>query len=320
MVRGKRTHELDDSERLSQLPFMDHCVLCFRRCGVDRRTGSTGPCHAGLVPRISACVQHKGEEPPLCGDKGSGAIFFSGCSLRCVYCQNYRISQLLLGEELSVMGLAQLMNDLQDRGSHNINLVSPTHYVPQILAALTIAKQAGLTIPVVYNSHGFDSTETVSLLEGAIDVYLPDLKYSDDGNARRLSGVEGYTKASREAITSMFHQVGHLEIDSNTGLAKKGLLVRILVLPGGLAGVRESLQFLKECCSARLAISLMAQYHPMYEASHFPPLHRTVTPSEYEEVLDFATELGFEEMWIQDLKSAETGIPDFSSDTPFNFQ
>ena len=308
-----------DREMVSNLQSLRECTLCFRRCGIDRTSGDKGPCRAGLLPRVAASVQHTGEEPPICGERGSGTIFFSGCSLRCVYCQNYQISQSRVGGDITPPRLAELMIDLQERGSHNINLVSPTQYVPQIHAAINMAKSMGLSVPVVYNSHGFDAPEALQLLDGAVDIYLPDLKYSDDEVAKRLSGVEGYVRASRKAISGMFDQVGHLEIDPGTGLAKRGLLVRVLVLPEGLAGVKESLLFLKDSFGTRLAISLMAQYHPVYRAKEFPPLDRPITASEYEEAVDDALALGFEEAWIQDRESTCVGIPDFTSERPFLF-
>jgi putative pyruvate formate lyase activating enzyme len=310
---------LPEENEVKGLPFIERCFLCGRRCGIDRRGGKTGPCRAGLFPRVGAWVLHMGEEPPLCGTAGSGAVFFSGCSLRCVYCQNYRISQQLFGQEVSLAGLAGIMLELERNGAANIDLVSPTHYAPHIAAAIVRARDMGLGLPIVYNSHGFDTPEALDLLEGLVDVYVPDLRYSDETVAEKLSGVKGYCETARGAIERMFRQVGHLVVDPSTGLASRGLLVRLLVLPAGLAGVEESLLFLKERFGTRIAISLMAQYHPLYKASLHPPLDRTITPGEYEQAVDTAIELGFEEVFIQDLESTELGIPDFGSETPFQF-
>lgn len=317
--RGRGGVQENQTDEIKALPYMDRCLLCGRRCGADRRSGKTGPCRAGLFPRLGAWVLHMGEEPPLSGAAGSGAVFFSGCSLRCVYCQNYRISQELFGREVSLARLAGIMLELQRSGAANIDLVSPTHYAPHIAAAIIEARDMGLRLPIVYNSHGFDTPEALDLLEGLVDIYLPDLRYSDEKVAERFSGVNGYCETARSAIERMFHQVGHLVVDPSTGLASRGLLVRLLVLPEGLAGVERSLLFLKERFGTRLAVSLMAQYHPLYKAGLHPPLDRTITTREYEQAVDMAISLGFEEVWIQDLESTELGIPDFGSKNPFRF-
>ncbi len=279
-----------------------------------------GPCRGGVYPRIAACVKHTGEEPPLCGKGGSGAIFFSGCPLRCVYCQNYRISQYVYGKEVSLEELALAMCQLEQQGCVNINLVSPTHYVPQIVEAVQRARAMGLTLPMLYNTHSFDSLETIDYLEGIVDIYVPDLRYSDDQIAERYSGVKGYCAAARSSIERMLSQVGHLTVDPVSGLAGRGVLVRILVLPGDLAGVKNSLVFLRKRFGPELAVSLMAQYHPMFKAEQHPPLDRTITPEEYEEAVNCALALGFEEVWIQDLDSPSVGLPDFSRAHPFTFE
>lgn len=295
------------------------CVLCGRRCGIDRRAGFRGPCGGGIEPRVAKWLAHMGEEPPLSGVRGSGTIFFSGCSLRCLFCQNHEISQKKWGREVSLEKLAGIMLELEASGCHNLNLVSPTHYTPQIAAALERARLQGLSIPVVYNSHGYDSPEALALMEGKVDIYLPDMKYASDSTAEELSGVLEYVERNREALTTMFSQVGFLEEDPESGLARKGMLVRILVLPGGLAGVKTSLVWLAERFSPTVAVSLMAQYAPLHLAVGRPPLDRRLLRFEYEEAVETAKALGFENLWVQDLASSEVGIPDFSAERPFRF-
>lgn len=298
---------------------MARCVLCGRRCGIDRRAGFRGPCGGGIEPRVAKWLAHMGEEPPLSGVRGSGTIFFSGCSLRCLFCQNHEISQKKWGREVSLEKLAGIMLELEASGCHNLNLVSPTHYTPQIAAALERARLQGLSIPVVYNSHGYDSPEALALMEGKVDIYLPDMKYASDSTAEELSGVLEYVERNREALTTMFSQVGFLEEDPESGLARKGMLVRILVLPGGLAGVKTSLVWLAERFSPTVAVSLMAQYAPLHLAVGRPPLDRRLLRFEYEEAVETAKALGFENLWVQDLASSEVGIPDFSAERPFRF-
>lgn len=215
--------------------------------------------------------------------------------------------------------LAGIMLELEASGCHNVNLVSPTHYVPQIAAAIEQARLQGLSVPIVYNTHGYDSPEALSLMEGKVDIYLPDMKYACDSTAEELSDAPGYVEKNREALARMFSQVGHLEEDPESGLARKGMLVRVLVLPGGLAGVKESLVWLAERFSPAIAVSLMAQYVPLHRALGRPPLDRRLSPAEYEEVVKTAEALGFENLWVQDLAGSEAGVPDFSAENPFRF-
>jgi len=295
------------------------CTLCGKRCGVDRTSGVRGPCGSGVLPKVARWLPHMGEEPPLSGTRGSGTIFFSGCSLRCIFCQNYTISQEHGGMEIPSGRLVEIMLDLEARGCHNVNLVSPTHFVPQIVVALDKARGLGLSVPVVYNSHGYDSAEALGLLEGKVDIYLPDMKYACNSTARELSGVGGYREVNRLALSLMYAQVGHLQEDPDTGLAERGLIVRILVLPGGLAGVKESLLDLAQAFGPDLSLSLMAQYAPAHKARSRPPLDRAVTEEEYSEVVRFAEDLGFSSLWVQDPASSEVGVPDFSAETVFAF-
>lgn len=295
------------------------CTLCGRRCGARRSEGSLGPCRAGRLPKVARWLSHMGEEPPLSGTRGSGTVFFSGCSLRCLYCQNFSISQRGEGREIPIERLAEIMIELQAAGCHNVNLVSPTQYAPQIASALDTARRQGLRVPVVYNTHGYDAPEALAWMDGKVDIYLADVKYADDALAERFSGIEQYSLVNREALRIMFSQVGHFREDPETGIGKRGLLVRILVLPGQIEGARTSLLRLKRDFSSDLCLSLMAQYVPLYKAEQCPPLNRRLHASEYEEVLDFALELGFTRLWAQDPAAARVGVPDFSAEVPFSF-
>ena len=294
------------------------CDICPHRCHVNRVDGERGFCGATDEIVVAYTGLHFGEEPPISGDRGSGTIFFARCNSRCVYCQNYQISQRV--EEiptrtLSPDELAGEMLALQRAGAHNVNLVSPTHVIAQVAEGLCIARERGLSIPVVYNTNGYDAVETLRCLEGLIDVYLPDIKYSDDAVARACSGIDRYVEVNRAAIAEMFRQVGNLALDRR-GIARRGLLVRHLVLPEGLAGSRESLAFLASL-SKEMVVSLMAQYAPQYRAADVPPLDRRITQAEYEAVVDWAWELGLDRCFVQEVESSETLVPDFRRAEPF---
>ncbi|MFQ6032072.1 MAG: radical SAM protein [Candidatus Zixiibacteriota bacterium] len=230
----------DIKERIEKAyQLLRNCRVCPRRCGVDRLNGQRGICKVGKNPKVSSYNVHFGEEPPISGTRGSGTIFFTSCNLRCVYCQNFPISQLGHGSEVTTKDLAKMMIFLQSRGCHNINLVTPSHFIPQILEAVSFAWEMGFDLPLVYNSSGYDSIEALRLLEGVIDIYLPDMRYSDNRVAKRLSSAQDYVEVNREAIREMYRQVGNLVIDGN-GIAKKGLLVRHLILPFDLAGSKNT--------------------------------------------------------------------------------
>jgi len=273
--------------------------VCPRRCGVNRIRGEAGACALGRNPAVSSVNLHFGEEPPISGYRGSGTIFFTSCNLRCVFCQNYPISQLRHGKEVSVRDLADAMLKLQDKGAHNINFVTPTHLVPQIMDALRIAYERGLEIPLVYNTGGYDSVEMLRLLEGVVDIYMPDMKYSDPEMGRKYSGIPDYPQVNREAIKEMHRQVGDLVIDDE-GIARKGLLVRHLVLPEGIAGTEDVLRFLAEEVSRDTYISLMRQYFPAYKAVNMPPLDRRITEEEYREAVELLDKYGLTRGWIQE--------------------
>ncbi len=269
---------------------LEKCCLCPRHCGADRLGGESGKCHITNQAVVSSYGPHFGEEAPLVGKHGSGTIFFTRCNLNCVFCQNYTISQLGEGSMVSREELARMMLSLQASGCHNINLVSPTHVVPYILDALELAVSLGLYLPLVYNSGGYDAVETLEILDGVIDIYMPDMKYSDEKTAERLSGIESYPKVNRAAIREMHRQVGDLQIDE--GVAQRGLLVRHLVLPNRLAGTEGVVRFLAKEVSTNTYLNIMAQYHPCYQAFDIPQLARPVNRQEFQEAIDLAHQHG----------------------------
>ncbi|MCS7240510.1 MAG: radical SAM protein [Candidatus Bipolaricaulota bacterium] len=266
------------------------CRLCPRRCGVHRDRGEKGFCRTGLRPWISSFGPHFGEERELVGRFGSGTIFFSGCNLGCVFCQNFTISQLGEGEEISVEALAKVMLRLQDMGCHNVNLVTPTHQAPMIIEALGLAREEGLGIPLVWNCGGYESLEVLRLLDGIVDIYMPDFKYGDDRVAAKFSAAPDYFERACEALREMHRQVGDLVVKN--GVAVRGLLVRHLVLPRGLAGTAKVLQFIRDEISQETYVNLMAQYYPTHRAWEFPELSRRITSAEYKEALAMAQSLG----------------------------
>ena len=270
---------------------LNRCDICPRQCAVDRHAGVLGVCRIGLNAKVSSHGPHLGEEDPLRGWKGSGTIFFTRCNLKCQYCQNHDISQTDAGDEVEPEDLAAIMLELQASGCHNINLVSPTHVVPQILAAVLIAAQAGLRLPLVYNTGGYDSVTTLRLLDGVIDIYMPDMKYANAEIALRYSKIRDYPEINRAAVREMHRQVGDLQIDER-GLATRGVLVRHLVLPNNLAGTGEILRFLAEGISTNTYLNLMDQYHPAYNAHLYPKLNRPIKSQEYEIVVNQARTAG----------------------------
>ena len=278
---------------------LEHCELCPHCCGVNRLAGERGICHMGNLAKVSSWNLHRWEEPPLSGTRGSGTIFFSGCTGRCIFCQNYPISQLGYGDEVEPQRLARMMLELQRKGAHNINLVTPTHFVPQILTALLHAARGGLCLPLVYNTSGYDRVPTLSLLDGIVDFWLPDAKYADDSTARRLSGFRNYVASNRAALQEMYRQVGpELEVDSD-GHALRGMIVRHMILPEGLAGTHQVLDWLARELSPRIYVSLMDQYFPAYHAIEDPVLGRKITPAEYLEALEAFDAAGLQRGWFQ---------------------
>lgn len=270
---------------------LETCRVCPRCCGTNRLDGDVGKCRTANEAMVSSYGPHFGEESPLVGKYGSGTIFFTNCNLRCLFCQNYSISQLGEGERVSKEELALMMLSLQARGCHNINLVSPTHVVPQILEALDIAVESGLHVPLVYNTGGYDSVETLSILDGIVDIYMPDMKYGDENIARELSGIENYPQVNKAAIREMHRQVGDLQT-SQEGVAQRGLLVRHLVLPKGLAGTKDVVDFIAKEISANTYVNIMAQYHPCYKAHEIPSLAVRISKAELREAVELAHQAG----------------------------
>ncbi len=279
---------------------MDKCAICPRKCGVNRTDGKLGYCRAPFNPVVYSYIAHHGEEPPLSGIRGSGTIFFTHCNMKCVYCQNYIFSQLDNGDEVSIEKLASIMLDLQSTGCHNINLVSPTHFVPWILKALKIALKEGLYIPIVYNTSGYDSLEMIKILDGIIDIYLPDMRYSDNRMAKAYSDAPDYVEHNRAAVKEMQAQAGDLVLDERT-IAIKGLIIRLLVLPNDISGTVETLKFIKQNVSKNAYLSIMSQYYPTFKAYDFKEISHGVTPKEYKIKVDEAHRLGLNNGWIQEM-------------------
>ncbi len=312
---------MDLHKRSKQLDRMlRSCTLCGHQCKADRFSGKKGFCRAPYTPVLSSAMAHHGEEPPISGTRGSGTLFFAHCNMACVYCQNYQISQMDEGNAISIDRLAGHMLRLQNSGCHNINVVSPTVWVPQIIAALAQAKQDGLHIPLVYNTGGYDHPQVIKMLDQAVDIYMPDMRYSDDQSAYKYSKVKQYTKYNRESVMEMYRQVGPLEVDKH-GVAVKGLMVRLLVLPNQIGGVIDTLNFIKQNLSADVYLSIMAQYHPVYRAADFFPLNRGIQASEYRQVVHHAQKLGFEWGFIQDhgFLNDDPFLPDFNKKNVFRY-
>ena len=288
-----------------------NCNLCPRRCGVNR-TKRVGFCGAGEKVRIALVSLHQWEEPCLVGAKGAGTVFFSYCSLRCVYCQNHAISHGGQGVEVTTERLAEIFLEQQARGAATLDLVTPTHYVPQIIAALDIAKARGLTLPVVYNSSAYENVETIEALRGYVDVYLPDMKYMSAASGGEYSAAADYFAAASAAITRMVEQVGPVQFAAD-GQLRRGVLVRHMVLPGHRHESMDIVKWLWETFGKTVQVSLMNQYTPMYKAAEHKPLNRRLTTFEYDSVVDYALQLGMENAYIQERRSASAEfVPDFN--------
>lgn len=289
-------------EKIKELySIMDKCEICPRKCGANRNAGQKGLCRTADKIFIASYNVHMGEEPPISGINGSGTIFFSNCTLNCIFCQNYPISQLGNGREISVEELSDIMLSLQKRKVHNINFVTPTHYSAQMADAVYKARKKGLKIPILYNCSGYESVKVLKLLEGFVDIYLPDIKYSDNETAYKYSGVKDYTEVNRAALKEMKRQVGNLTIDDE-GIAYKGLLIRHMVLPGNIENTRRSLKFIAEELSTDTYISFMAQYHPAYKSEKYAELSRNLTQEEYNKALEYLGSMGLENGWQQELE------------------
>jgi len=278
---------------------LESCCICPRRCKVNRLKNEQGFCKTGLLPKVCSFMPHHGEEPPISGTRGSGTIFFSHCNLNCVYCQNYEFSQQGQGREVEFADLAGFMLELQNMGCHNINLVTPTHVMPQILKALKIAVEKGLKVPIVYNTGGYELPEAIKLLEGIVDIYLPDARYADNETAIKYSSAPDYPKYNKFAIKEMQQQVGVARIDKE-GIIQRGLIIRHLVLPNHLSGTEKVMRFIAEEVSPETYISLMSQYLPYYQASNFQDIARRLTQEEYEEAKEIMYKYGLSNGWVQE--------------------
>lgn len=310
---------------------LSSCTICPRHCQVDRsgdenkREGKEekeeeGFCKTGRKAIVSSTVAHFGEEPVLVGKNGAGNVFFGHCNLRCVYCQNWQISHPVGGarpNEITGEELAGRLIDLQNKGCHNINFVSPSHFVAQMVESISLAADRGLKIPIVYNTNAYDDLETLKLLDGIVDIYLPDIKYADDVAAVKYSQARDYWSVSKKAIAEMYRQVGNLILDEN-GIAQKGLIVRHLILPNDVADTEECLKFLAREISRDVSVSLMAQYYPTNKSTRVSLLDRKIRASEYDKAVSLLDKFGLKNGWVQEMEASETYRPDFEKEKPFN--
>jgi len=287
---------------------LENCELCGFRCRVNRNQ-MKGVCKCGILPKLALVSKHMWEEPCISGVDGSGTVFFSGCNFSCIFCQNYQISQENYGKEITIERLAEIFLEQQSRGVNNINLVSPTPYVPMIIEALKIAKNNGLKIPIVYNTNGYETVETIKSLNGFVDVYLPDLKYFDDRVGMKYSRIPNYFEVASLAILEMYKQVGAPKLDKN-GIIQKGLIIRHLIMPGNIMQTSKILNWIKKNLPSAVYLSVMAQYFPTYQAKEDNILNRKISKREYEIVLDLL--MDFENVYIQELGTHEEEyVPNF---------
>ena len=319
-----RTGELEDRVlKLEKL--LESCTVCPKDCGNNRINDEIAACYSGRLPIVSSYTAHFGEEPVLSGTGGAGNIFFGNCNLRCVYCQNYQISQTWKTQkknEITHERLAEMMLELQEKGCHNIGFVSPTHFAPQMARAILIAAEKGLHLPIVYNTNAYDSVEVLKLLDGIVDIYLPDFKYADNDAGFQFSKIRGYADFARAALKEMFRQTGDRLVYGADGLLKRGLVIRLLVLPNDLAGIEENLLWIKENLSPKTAISLMAQYYATNKAATDPRyilLSRRISEGEWFEAVSLLEDLGMDEGFMQEYESASYYYrPDFENpEKPF---
>jgi putative pyruvate formate lyase activating enzyme len=319
-----RTGEL--ATRVAALEsLLECCTVCPRDCLNNRLNNEIAACYSGRLPIVSSYTAHFGEEPALVGTRGAGNIFFGNCNLRCAYCQNYQISQThkeQLKNEITHERLAEIMLELQSKGCHNINFVSPTHFAPQMTRSILIGAESGLYLPIVYNTNAYDSVEVLRLLDGVVDVYLPDLKYAENEAGYLYSKVTNYKDHARRAIAEMYRQTGDDLVFDENGLLQRGLIVRLLVLPNEIGGIRESLEWIKDELSPRVAISLMAQYYPTHQAANnnrYVLLSRRISETEWLRATNLLDELGMQEGWMQEFDGAAFYYrPNFeNAETPF---
>lgn len=291
---------------------LERCQLCNHRCGVNRLKGEKGVCGAPAEPIIYTYYAHQGEEPPISGTKGSGTIFFSCCCMKCVYCQNWRFSQSDKGgRSMDKEALADAMLELEKLSCHNINLVSPTHFMPVIVDAFKMALEKGLTLPLVYNTGGYDSPELIRALDGIVDIYLPDMRYFSSEKAKKYSSVNAYAENNRLIVKEMFRQAGNLVTDEHD-IGIKGLIIRLLILPGAISGTEDTLEFIRKNIGTDVYLSVMSQYYPAHKAKKYVELSRGIKKEEYQQVVEKVNELGFANGWIQPF--GESFDPDFAGE------
>ena len=289
-----------------------NCVLCPRNCQADRRNGRIGYCGESDTLRIARAALHFWEEPVISGKKGSGAVFFTGCNLKCIFCQNASIAENEVGREVSVETLAEIFLKLQGEGANNINLVTASHYVPQMAECIQIARMQGLTIPIVYNTSSYEKPEMLRMLDGLVDIYLPDFKYMDSGLAKAYSKAEDYPEIAKNALKEMIRQTGEPVFDDVTGIMQKGVIVRHLLMPGAVGNAKAVIDYLYDTYGDSIFISLMNQYTPMKKFEEYPDLNRKVTKREYERVVQYAMDKGVVNAFIQEGETAkESFIPAF---------
>lgn len=291
---------------------LKNCNLCIRRCNIDRINGEIGFCRATDRVKIARASLHMWEEPPISGDVGSGTVFFSNCNLKCVFCQNHEISQESVGIDITIERLADIFLELQDKNAANINLVTPTHYVPQIIEAIDIARTKGLSIPILYNTNSYDSVETIKLLKGYIDVYLPDFKYFNDKYAIKYSNAPRYEENIIPVLKEMYNQVGPVQFDNN-GFITKGIIIRHLMLPGLLFDSKKILDKIYSVFQDNVYISIMNQYTPMFNASKYPEIDKSLNPKHYDALIDYASSIGITKGFIQESGTNSTAyVPNFN--------
>ena len=297
---------------MNNLNILESCTVCARNCSVNRADGNLGFCKSGASIKLAKAYGHMWEEPCISGKNGSGTVFFSNCNLRCVFCQNHDISQENIGKEVSINRLSEIFLEQQARGFHNINLVNPTHYIPQIISALDIAKAKGLSIPVVYNSNGYENIESIKKLKGYVDVYIPDLKYFNDKYAIKYSKAPNYFNIASNAILEMVNQVGECEFD-NEGIMTKGVIIRHLMLPGLLFDSKKVVDYIYKTFGDKVYLSLMNQYTPMFKAKDYPEINKPLNPKHYDSLIDHCIDLGYKNAFIQESGTNNTTyVPDFN--------
>lgn len=284
---------------------LSSCTLCPRRCKVNRLNKKIGFCKTGTEAKVYSYLAHSGEEPPISGTFGSGTIFFSGCTMSCLYCQNHKFSQSNEGKEVTTERLADMMIELQHASCHNINLVTPTHVLPHILKALILAIEKGLHIPLVYNTSGYELAETIKLLDGIVDIYLADMRYADDEQAIKYSHAPGYANCNRESIKEMYRQVGMVSLNDKE-IIQRGIIIRHLVLPENISGTKSIMEFIAQEISKETYVSLMSQYKPYYKAESYKPLSRRIHVEEYELAQTIMEECGLANGWVQEAGGLES--------------